>query len=206
MTAATIGGFGVFLLSWDIHGGISKYPMLGFCHASFLGEGRISEFRCCGWVLRYWRAQALGLGQLHRRMWRRQHFWPWLISDRGGRGQFGSWCLWGWFWRFWGLVGGAFWGCAFSPFGLWFFTLWCFLGVVSRRPEADRTPLNDLSIVFQSPSGVKHCKVGTDTWRKGVTSAGAPWDHVLACGTCWFCVWSGVSCSWSSHLFREVSL
>ena len=30
----------------------------------------------------------------------------------------------------------------------------------SRRPEADHT-LNDLSVVFQSPSSVKHCKVGT---------------------------------------------
>ena len=28
---------------------------------------------------------------------------------------------------------------------------------------------------------------------------------VVVCGTCWFCIWSGVSYDWGPNLIREVS-
>ena len=59
---------GVVLVSFllgDVHAGISEYLMFGLLPWGLLGGGRISEFCRCGWVLRYWRACGLGLGQLH---------------------------------------------------------------------------------------------------------------------------------------------
>ena len=48
--------------------------------------------------------------------------------------------------------------CTFDALWSMVFTMWCILGVVKRQTISS---LNNNSIVFESPSSVKHCKVGT---------------------------------------------
>ena len=79
---------------------------------------------------------------------------PWGISDWGGRGL--------WLVASVGvvlaLVAGAFWGCVLlPPSGLCFFLVVHPWGLcwVSRKQTIPS--LNGLSIVFQSPSSVRHC-------------------------------------------------
>ena len=194
-------------LSGDIHGGISKYLVLSFCHMDVSCEGgywsSVDAVRFCAvgvpmdWV---WgsctggcEAVALLAGAVcHGGLQIREAV------------AFGSWCLGAGCGLAGGLVARLFGGvCFFCPLVYGFYLVVLFW-VVSWRPEADHTPLNDLSIVFQSPSSVKHCKVGTMHGGRGshlqeplrIIHVAWAMPHidvmcVSVCGTCWFCVWSG---------------
>ena len=117
-------------------------------------------------------------------------------------------------WGLWPCCGQVFSGvCAFAALWSMVFYLVVLFGGCVAAPGSRPYPLNDLSIVFKSPSSVKHCKV--ENMRGGRGSrlqellrimAWASQCHtfdaicVLMIGACWFCVWSGgrgVSCSWT---------
>ena len=75
------------------------------------------------------------------------------------------------------------------PSGLWFFTVWWILGVVKKQTISS---LNDLSIVFESPSSVKHCKVGTlhggrgSCYQEPLGIMGWPSEcHIMMSCVCW---------------------
>ena len=148
-----MGWFGAFSFGrypwWNL-----KVPDVGLLLWVFLGEVRISEFCLCCWVLLCWRAHGLGLGSCTGGCGR-WHFWLGLFAMA-----FGSWRLWGWFCRFYGASGPQLFEgvCFCCPLVYGFFIVWWFLGVVKKQTISS---LNDLSIVFESPSSVKHCKVGT---------------------------------------------
>ena len=138
-------GFSVFFLLGDIHGGISKYPVLSFCHRCFLGREDIEvmalrsgsallagprtgfgvvapgDVEVIVLLAGLFAVGDFGLGR------------PWLLAHGACGDDFGV---------SEGLVAPAFWGCLIlPPSGLWFFTLLCILGVVLRHQKADHTLL-----------------------------------------------------------------